>query len=90
MGVSSVFTPVSTPLCSSQPQLVAFFFFLNPCMTIKSCTSLFGGGGGVHATKKPLQSYLPVSALLVSISLSDKGPRLGLHSYLKFPIKGLQ
>lgn len=45
MGVSAVFTPVSTHLRSSHPQLVAFFF-LNPCMTIKSFTSLFGGGRG--------------------------------------------
>lgn len=47
-----------------------------------------GEGGGYH--ERSLPSFLPVSARVASISLSDKGPRLELHSYLNVSNKGLQ
>lgn len=87
MGVSTVFTPVSTHLRSSHPQLVAFFFWIH-AWQLKALPLCLGAGGGYH--KRPLPSFLPVSAWLASISLSDKGPRLELHSYLNVPSKGLQ
>lgn len=84
---TSVYTSEYTS-ARSHSQLVAFFFFFfaNPCMTIKSnCTSPFGRG---H--KRPPQYFFTMSLSLMSISLSDKGPRLNQHSYLNVPSTRLQ
>lgn len=83
----SIYTSEYTPPFVSSTTSGFFFFWIH-AWQLKASPLCLGAGGGYH--KRPLPSFLPVSAWVASISLSDKGPRLELHSYLNVSSKGLQ